>query len=395
MGQVPLKKSDPISGLSRWLLHSGTQNLSRDPKKRGGFAAWYEIDRDLYPFLYSEITGYALTTLVFLNSFSPDRLQIRRAELAADWLMRCARLPKGGVKTRYYLVKDYETPNYSFHHGRVYTFDTAIVAYGALQLYKATQKKRYLDWAWEMTHFMLQKMRRPDGLFHAYYDSVPARTGEDLEKWSDQAGSFHAKLALHFTDLWRITRDPRLKRTTCDLLDASLGLQRREGRFITNLGDGSTHLHPHCYTMEGIVYAAFHMELKKYLKPLKKAMLWTLTAVGEDGSISTMHKDGQFDFHERSDIVAQVLRMGSILYAMGVCRDAGTAVLLKKIREHLALFLYPGKSDQRGGMLYGAATDGRVRVHLNTWCAMFALQAFRYHDQYVIAGKELELEHLI
>lgn len=395
MGKAQTTTLDPVAGITRWLLHSGTQNLSRNSKTRGGFAAWYEIDTNQYPFLYSEITGYALTTLVYLHAQKPDRLLVRRAELAAEWLRRCARLPKGGVKTRYYLVKDYETPNYSFQHGRVYTFDTAIVGYGVLQLYKLSKKKKYLDWVWEMTDFMTSKMRRADGLFHAYYDSVPARTGEDFEKWSDQAGSFHAKLALLLVDLWRITRDPRLKQLTRSLLDASLRLQKPEGRFVTNTADNSTHLHPHCYTMEGLAYAAHHMDLDVYRKPLKKAFAWTLKAVGEDGSISTFYKDGQFDFHERSDIVAQVLRMGSILYGMGVCRDAAMKPTLKKIRKHLELFLYQGKGSQRSGVLYGAATDGRVRVHLNTWCAMFALQALRQHEAFVLHARPFKLEHLI
>ncbi len=383
--------------IENWLLNSGAQNLSRDPHKRGGFAAWYEIDKQLYPFLYSEISGYAITTLVYLNNslLLHQPQLIHRAELAAEWLYRCARLSKGGIRTRYYLVKHYETPNYSFHQARVYTFDTAIVGYGLLQLYKITKKKKYLDWVWEITDFIIGKMRRKDGLFHAYYDSIPNRPGEDFEKWSDQAGSFHAKLALLFVDLWKQTRDPRLKRVTKELLDASLTLQKPEGRFVTNLKDGSTHLHPHCYTMEGLVYGYHHMNLKEYERPIKKSMAWALRAVGEDGSISTFYKSGQFDFHERSDIVAQVLRLGAVLYGLGVYKNRKFKETLQKVRSHLNLFIYREQGKQNGGILYGAATDGLMRMHLNTWCGMFVLQAVMMHDRFVRRGEEVRLDQFV
>ena len=89
----------------RWLKQSGIQH------KNGGVAAWYEADTGLYPFLYSEITGYAISTYLFLNTVRRDPQAIRAAHRAASWLIRSAAAPKGGVKTRLYLVKNYESPN--------------------------------------------------------------------------------------------------------------------------------------------------------------------------------------------------------------------------------------------------------------------------------------------
>ena len=246
-----------------------------------------------------------------------------------------------------------------------------------------------------MTEFILSHMNRKDGLFFAYYDSIPKRLGEDYEKWSDQSGSFHAKLALLFIDLWRETRNPKLRDVTRRLLDTYLKLQKHNGRFITSLLDNSTHLHPHCYTMEGLVYAYYHLGWKWYAAPLKKAMRWTLEAVGEDGSISTFFKDRRFDFHERSDIVAQVLRMGSLLYGLGIYRDTALKKRLERIYCHLELFIYKGQGKQNGGILYGAATDGLVRMHLNTWCGMFAIQALTMYENFVKNKNEVVLEQLI
>jgi hypothetical protein len=392
MGPASSDALTAIQPIRTWLLESGIQNLSRDRRVRGGFSAWYELDSGLYPFLYSEITGYAITTLLYLHALRKETLLVRRAALAAEWIGRCARLSKGGVRTRYYLVPHYETPNYSFHRGRVYTFDTAIVAYGLLQLYKVTRNRQYLEWVWEMTDFILLKMARGDGLFHAYYDSATDKAGEDFEKWSDQAGSFHAKLALLFVDLWKEIPKPRLLKVTRQLLRTCLRLQKPSGRFVTNLSDHSTHLHPHCYTLEGLVYAYACLGDREWVGPLRRGMAWMLRAVGEDGSISTFFKDRRFDFHERSDIVAQTLRMGSVLYGLGVFRAPGLASTLEAIRRHLKLFIYDHASGQRGGILYGSATDGLVRMHLNAWCGMFAIQALMMHESFVVKKRKVSLE---
>ena len=395
MGQSQSKISPHAAEIKNWLLNSGIQNLSSDPKKKGGVSAWYEIDTNLYPFLYSEITGYALTTFAYLHRMTGEKVLIDRAKLAANWLDRCARLPQGGVKTRYYLVPHYETPNYSFHKGRVYTFDTAIVGYGLLQLYRLEKKQQYLDWAIEMYDFMISKMLRKDGLFYAYYDSAPKKTGEDFEKWSDQSGSFHAKLALFFADLWRETGDDKIVAVTKKMLQASLKLQKSSGRFVTSLKDQSTHLHPHCYTMEGLVYAVHVMGMKEFIPSLKKGMEWLQEAVGEDGSISTFFVNRRFDFHERSDIVAQTLRLGAILYGLKIYRNPEVKKTLERIYKHLVLFIYQGSEKQKGGMLYGAATDGLMRLHLNAWCGMFAVQAIRMYEQFVVRGEAVDLESLI
>ncbi|MBI3252149.1 MAG: hypothetical protein HYZ52_02360 [Candidatus Omnitrophica bacterium] len=395
MGQVLSSALDSAGRIRSWLLNSGIQNLSRDRRAHGGFSAWYELDSDLYPFLYSEITGYAITTLVYLHTLKKDPLLVERAEQAAEWLGRCARLPRGGVRTRYYLVPHYETPNYSFDRGRVYTFDTAIVGYGLLQLHKVTRKRLYLKWAREMTDFILFKMARPDGLFHPYYDSRTNRPGEDFEKWSDQAGSFHAKVALLFIDLWRQTGESHLKDAAGRLLRACLKLQKASGRFVTNLEDDSTHLHPHCYTLEGLVYAYHHLGHHELAAPLRRGMAWLLKAVGDDGSISTFYKNRRFDFHERSDIVAQALRIGSLLYGLNVYRTPGLSSVLERIRRHLELFIYRRPSGQKGGVLYGAATDGLVRMHLNAWCGMFAIQSIVMHESFVGRKRKVSLEHLI
>ena len=149
-----------VKRASDWLSRSGIQNASRDPKLRGGVGAWYETDKKIYPFLYSEITGYALSTWMFLQAINPRSSSLPSAERAADWLIRNALFADGGVKTRLYLVEHYVSPNYSFDSGRVYAFDAAMVGYGLVQLAKRSPKPKYVQAARQILSFLLRRMRR-------------------------------------------------------------------------------------------------------------------------------------------------------------------------------------------------------------------------------------------
>lgn len=393
--EVLWMKNDPLRLSARWLAESGIQHKSHDAKLDGGVAAWYETDKKLYPFLYSEITGYALSGWIFLNKALKTKAYLKNAQRAAHWLRHHAALPEGGVKTRLYLVKHYVSPNYCFHYGRVYTFDTAMVGYGVLQLYRQTRDAELLTFSNQLFHFLTKKMKRKDGLFHAYYESKTGRVGEDLDKWSDQAGSFHAKLALFFIDAYALTKNPEARRHAIELLEATRRMQKRDGRFVTSRADGSTHLHPHAYTLEGLIYGGVLLKKPSYLKTARRGFEWMLSGVSGDGSVSSSFVNGRFSHHERSDIVAQTLRLGSVLCALEKKKRAKWLPVLQKIKQHLLMFQRQENGKQLGGYLYGAATDGLLRPHLNAWATMFALQALWMHEEFVIKKKKLCLESFI
>jgi len=384
------KAFQAISSASQWLLRSGIQNSSSDKKLRGGVAAWYEPDKKIHPFLYSEITGYALSTWMFLHRIQPNPKFIRHARLAADWLMRNALLKEGGVKTRLYLVKHYVSPNYCFYFGRVYSFDTAMVGYGLLQLFKVRKDPRYLESVQIILDFLVGTMERKNGAYEAYYDSRRKQHGEDFDKWSDQGGSFHAKLALLFIDYYKITNDENYKKFAEQLLDAVIETQKKDGRFVTSQKDQSTHLHPHAYTLEGLLYGAVKLNHRRYLEAAMKGFQWMLRGVSNDGSVSSIYEGSSFSHHERSDIVSQTLRIGSILYALDSRKMKRHLPILLNIQRHLLLF-----QQQTGGFVYGFATDGLMRNHWNAWSTMFAIQALWMYEAFVVQKKKLCLDSFV
>ena len=60
-------KNNAILSAKDWLVNSGIQNTKGD--EIGGFNAWYDLGANEYSYVYSEITGYGITTLLFLNKF--------------------------------------------------------------------------------------------------------------------------------------------------------------------------------------------------------------------------------------------------------------------------------------------------------------------------------------
>jgi hypothetical protein len=384
--------SRPVLDAGEWLAGSGIQSRSSNKALAGGVSAWYEIHLRRYPFLYSEITGYAITSFMWLHRLTGEARWKGRAQAAAAWLLRNAIHPTGGVKTRYYLVKNYKTPNYSFDSGYIYAFDTAMAGYGLLQLHKIAPGPKLWSAARAMHRFLTRTLKTK-GVIAPYWDAKTRRTGQNLGKWSDQPGGFHGKLALFLIDYYRMTGAAADRREAEELLDATVRLQQKDGRFITNRSDGSTHLHPHSYTLEGLLYGAVFLGNRSWLESARKGLEWARSAISENGSVSAICEHGGFAFHERSDIVAQVLRVGSILHALKA--PVLSSKDLHRVREHLGLFQFAETGGQHGGFLYGSDTDGRMRIHLNAWATMFAMQAIWMHDAFVLRRGAADLEQLI
>ncbi|MBF0254519.1 MAG: hypothetical protein HQL11_05290 [Candidatus Omnitrophica bacterium] len=387
--------SKEVAEAAGWLVRSGIQNRSGRPQLDGGVSAWYEMYRKRYPFLYSEITGYAITCFLFLNNVDPRPQWVNAARRAATWLMRKAWHPCGGVHTRYYLVKNYQSPNYSFHTGRVYAFDTGMVAYGMLRLHRLSPRKMYREYLDQAHAYLTRQLDITQPDFYPYWDKSTGRKGRDTGKWSDQNGTFHGKCAMFLIDYARESGRAGDRDACLRLLDWVLDRQEDDGRFVTNVADGSTHLHPHCYTLEGLLYGAAFLGKDKYLKAAIRGARWMRQAVSDSGSVSAIYEHEGFAHYERSDIVAQVLRIGSILHAWPKTPNVFDEKILTRIREHLLMFQFNEEGPQKGGFFYGADTDGRLRIHLNAWASMFSLQALWMHERFVRRGRPVDLECLV
>ncbi len=183
------------------------------------------------------------------------------------------------------------------------------------------------------------------------------------DKWSNQSGSFHAKVAMSLTDLFEITKNPDYKNAAIKLCEFALTKQDASGRFITDQTKNTTHLHPHSYTIEGLAYTGSTFNIQNFVDAAENAAIWMLGKI-EDNALRELFnpETGKFNDFIRTDILAQAIRIG-ILFG----KKKETESLRKTLIEYQFL---EENSLHAGGLLYS-----KNNLHVNSWCSMFALQA--------------------
>ncbi|MEK6861010.1 MAG: glycoside hydrolase family 88 protein [Nanoarchaeota archaeon] len=380
---------DKLELAKNWLLHSGIQNLdSNSLEVKGGFNSWYDIDNENYFYTYSEITGYAITKLLYLYSLEKNNLYLLRATLAAEWLLDKASHKSGGIKTRYFFNKENAQELYDFSSGIIHSFDNGIALNGLMDLYNVTKEERYLTASKMIGDMLIHTMQKPDGGLYASYSHKEETFKDSEEKWSTQSGSFHVKVCMGLLKLYEITKESKYKQTAIKLCDYALKLQEKDGRFISFIKEKDTHIHPHCYSAEGLLFAGLHLNNKSYLKIAANAVKWVLDHQMGDGGIPSMYVNGRSVNHERSDVLAQTLRLGVIMLNLELL-DKKYEEKLDKLASRLLTF--QSTSDNlrsNGGFFYGHDVDYRNNLkadkknHVNSWCTMFALQALTFYKQY-------------
>lgn len=365
-----------------WLINSGIQNISGE--HAGGFNGWYDIDKKSHPFVYSEITGYGITTLLFLNSLKPDNSFIQRAELAANWIINKAMHPMTrsslnvvqpcGARARAYNTEPDHM--YSFESNMLLIFDNGMILPGLVGLYHATRNERYLKTATRIGNFLLS-MQKPGGLFYASYDANNNTRIDSQDKWSSQSGSYHAKLAIGLLDLYNATKDETYRQSAVKICNASLAFQEN-GRFVTQQNEKSTHMHPHCYSAEGLLYAGAMLGENNYIASALDAVNWSLDNQLPNGGVPCKFIDWKLITHERSDTLAQVLRLALYFRNAGMLEREKE---IEKLRDRLLQF-QKADGEHAGGFFYGTELDGTRRDHINSWCSFFAVQALIYYNHF-------------
>lgn len=349
---------DKLKMLGDWISNSGIQ------KKDSGVYAWYDIDKKEYGFLYSEITGYYITANLFLYKSYGDKKYIEKARKSADWLIKNALSDCGGIKTRLNKDDEKSDPVYSFSGGNIFSFDTGMVCFGMIELYKFTKDLKYLNTAIKMADFLIDKMQNNNGSFTSIYNERNKRRIDLFEKWSDQPGSFHSKLALGFTSLFEVTRNTKYRDSAISVCEFALTKMDKSGRFITNEKTKVTDLHPHCYTVEGLLFVGNYFGIKKFIQAGNRATEWALSYVKKGGIGGVFYPEiNDFSKEKRSDTIAQLLRL-AILFR----KEKGVKKLFVALSEYQNI---SSSQKTKGGMIYN-----NENLCVNAWCSMFSLQAF-------------------
>lgn len=329
--------SKTLTSAGDWLLQSGIQ------APNGGVARYYRSDLGENLPLSTEITGYAISGLLYLFEREGNSAYQAAAIAAGRFLIDTAW--DASAKTFPFEVEGPQ--RYS------YFFDCGIIARALLWLYRSSGQAEFLDYA-RLTGLAMERDFRGLSGFHPIV-KLPCRGPVPYEIWwSKMPGAFQLKAALAWLDLGEVLGEGRFTA----LYEEQLAMSLR--RYAETL-DNEQHrpklmdrLHAWSYFLEG-------------LQPVKErrevgAVLSQALQRGEQ-----LLEDLEALF-VRSDVCAQLLRVRLL---------AGGPVKGQAIDRIEAFQLQSQDRRLNGGFGFGRR-EGKMAPHANPVSTVFCLQALDY-----------------
>jgi len=391
-----------LSRAGEWFLRSGIHETS------GGVARYYRADLQRNQPVSTEITGYAVSALVYLHSVTKDERYLERALAGARFLAHIA-------WDRASQTMPFEIDPASL----TYFFDCGIVVRGLLSAWHASGTDEFLDVAAALGRSMALDFASPDNDDIHPVLSLPDKRPlpRDPLRWSRSPGCYQLKAAMAWWDLAEATGDARFRapydRALAHSLQTSSGFlpgHPEKPKVVDRLHAFLYFLEgllpcagqPHCAAAmcAGIRSVAHH--LRCGADPLVRGRppgrpfgaclgdrCLVSSGMGASRADQGARPTTQF---ERSDVYAQLLRIR--LYADW----AGAAPLDRDAAQFEAdrLSLFQAvDSDPRidGGFCFGRTEDA-WSPHVNPVSTAFALQALALWEA-SLAGEAQMHRHLL
>lgn len=359
-----------------WLKDSGIQE-SRGADA-GGVYAWLDEAGGGPSFLYSEITGYFMTLCTHLHLHDPEGGWLHRAKAAGAWIVGRAQREDGAVLCRKWLDPERAAVDpYSFEHKKTLFFDCAMVGTGLLRLYEETQAARWLEAAQHLGEFSLRAFESSDRrVRHAVFDLARGQPEPPGDRWSAHFGPFQLKGAMFFVSLARATGDEAYRAFAERILAGALAVQRDDGRFPTSLAADATHLHPHSYAIEGLLWLAAHEGRRELLGPAARAIDGMFrTCLVPRRPIQQWSDSPEHVFPGvRTDALAQALRAYHLAKRLDDTLAWPWEEVIPSLHDRLDSHRLAS-----GGLRYGEDEYGKKPTHANAWCQFFAIEASLWH----------------
>jgi hypothetical protein len=355
--------SNFLDRAGRWFLDSGIQ------ESEGGVARYRRTDTRQNLPISTEITGYAVSTLVFLHARTGDAAYLDRALAAARYLTRC-----GWHPAQQALPFETAAPG----NRLTYFFDCGIIVRGLLTAYGASGEAEFLDVAAACGRAMARDFRA-SGCIHPILRLPDKRPLPCDHQWSRSSGCYQLKAAMAWWDLSTETGEQIFHDCYREALDYSL---RTHDTFLPGDPDSNRvmdRLHAYSYFLEGMLPAA------------SEAACQAALATGIDRVACYLREIGPT--FERSDVYAQLLRVR-------LCADWAGAVPLDRQAaefeaERLAGFQCADADAQVAGGFWFGRKGGGMLPFINPVSAGFALQALAVWEDWQAGRPPLHRRALI
>lgn len=373
-----------------WVVNSGIQNQKKDSNYFGAIHAWYDSTKNSYGFFYPESTGYAISFFLYLNEKKKNSEFVERAALAADWIQKYALVPtQKEIRHKFDFYPEKSSSRFS------YSFDNSIISSGFVHLYKATWDRQYLNFSRDIADRMIQNMQSDEGYFYSHFDIETEKKMTDGDRWSLQHCSHLTKIAIFLLRLYEVKKIEKYRESAIKVCRWAMSQQMEDGRFITNYIDKSTLLHPHCYALEGMLFAGFFLDDDAMIKSGIKGIQWILSSQLSNGGIPAEFHNNSFSTLERGDSLAQTIRLTVLALNRGWISGQNYSPLLKMVNRLREFQNLDGPYSQKGGFQFLIEGDGTPGNHMNSWVTMFAVQALIMFSEFCSQSLSNELEYLL
>ena len=335
----------------QWFLHSGIQEES------GGVARYYRSDLGKNARISTEITGYSISALLYLNQRTGQGEYVESALRAARFLSRLAWNATLGIFPFELSV------NGSQPQALAYFFDCGIIVRGLLAAWRASQEGSFRDTAVAAGRAMLADFRGT-GAIHPIL-SLPAKQALAYEpRWSASPGCYQLKSAMAWYELFEATGETDFQHAYESAVEAAIA---NECEFLpgeTNIEKIMDRLHAYAYFLEGLLPVLDRPECARVFR------------AGIDRAAGYLNEIAPT--FARSDVYAQLLRarlMGERLAGIPLDLKAAT----REAEEAAKFQLQSGDPHVSGGFGFGRK-HGQVLPFVNPVSTAFCLQALSFWD---------------
>lgn len=372
------ESKNPVECGLHWLTHSGLRQAGQD-EATGGVNQGYDWRERRYPFVYSEITGYAVSQFVIAHRWTGDSTYLDYAQQAAQFIIR-VQAPASDLNTRGAIAHGLSLPDLKLLC-QYYSFDAAMCLQGLLDLYAVRPDSTLLSASRAMGDWLIDRMQQPDGSFLAMYDAETNNDKHIGPLFFDDGGCLHGKHAIGLLKLYTATQETRYADAARRVCDWVLSLQDADGAFRANERVQEIFSHPHCYTTEGLLYAYYVLREDRYLDAARRAGQWLLESQQSDGALEVAYRRS-VPLRQRiralvqpphvTDATSQSIRIWLSLNALTPSETYITA------SRNAAAFLRRLQClDSRDPNMVGGFYFHPRHSMMFAWCAMFAVTALK------------------
>ena len=354
-----------IEKLESWLLNS---IRVKEGENCGAMYGWKNIhapnEAAKYPFIYNEIVGYSLSIFSFLYSETKkndyllaigDSLGYIKRNITTKNLLNTGKI----IDTNFTQKGDMEK--------QIYSFDNGMIIAGLINYYKISKSQEVYDLILRMVNSLIKYFFKEHKLRYALLDNNLRITNYGLEKWSSKIGSFHAKVGIGFTDLYKITGNCEYLKISYGLCELAMDLQEPDGSFLNNENNRDCiFLHPHLYACEGLTYIGSSLSDNKLLNSGLRGIEWAISTITETGGVPRNNRQSL----DQADCTSQLLRL-LLLYRDNLV--SFSKLLSEKVEQCIEILYERIKSffiQSEGGVRYDDCSEFAC-----TWCNMFSTQA--------------------